>query len=79
MAKSSSFTPSPAGADLGIGMSVPGAAGDAGLGDMLQAQVTGETEEQRKRRMAQLAQQNTALVGASPAAMALGLGLGRGV
>lgn len=39
-----------------IGMSVPGAS-DLGLGTMLQDQVNGETEEQRKKRMAQVQQQ----------------------
>lgn len=32
------------------------AANDLGLGDMLSQQVAGETEEQRKKRMAELAQ-----------------------
>jgi hypothetical protein len=34
-----------------------GAVSDLGLGDMLGQQVAGETEEERKRRMAQMQQQ----------------------
>ncbi len=34
-----------------------GAAADLGLGDMLKGQVEGETEEQRRKRMATMAQQ----------------------
>jgi hypothetical protein len=37
-------------------MPLPDAATDLGLGDQLAAQVAGETEEQRKKRMAELAQ-----------------------
>jgi hypothetical protein len=37
------------------GLSPAGA--DLGLGDMLSAQVSGETQEQRKKRMAEVAQQ----------------------
>jgi hypothetical protein len=44
-----------------------GAAGDLGLGDMLSQQVSGETEEQRKKRMAQMAMTKTM----SPAAISL--------
>lgn len=40
-----------------------GAADDLGLGGDLQAQVTNETEEQRKKRMAQIQQQQ--MLGAS--------------
>ena len=39
------------------GMSVPGAAADLGLGGALGQQVQDETEEQRKKRMAQMQQQ----------------------
>jgi hypothetical protein len=50
------------------GMSLSGsAAGDLGLGDMLSQQVAGETEEQRKKRMAQMAMTKTM----SPAAISL--------
>lgn len=47
------------------------AASDLGLGDMLQQQVQGETDEQRKKRMA--AQRLVQIAGpaASPAAQAL--------
>lgn len=41
-------------------MAMPGlspASADLGLGDMLAQQAAGETEEQRKKRMAQLQQQ----------------------
>lgn len=41
-------------------MAMPGlspAASDLGLGDMLSQQVAGETEEERKKRMAQIQQQ----------------------
>lgn len=44
-----------------------GAASDLGLGDMLSQQVAGETEEQRKKRMAQMQQEKSM----SPAAMSL--------
>lgn len=36
---------------------LPSASDDLGLGDQLQQQVAGETDEQRKKRMAQLQQQ----------------------
>lgn len=36
-----------------------GAVGDLGLGDMLGQQVKDETDEQRKKRMAELAQQQS--------------------
>jgi hypothetical protein len=36
---------------------IGGAAADLGLGDMLGQQVSGETEEQRKKRMAERQQQ----------------------
>lgn len=42
-----------------------------GLGDQLQQQVAGETEEERKKRMAQIAQQRLSGMGASPATSAL--------
>lgn len=45
------------------------AVADLGLGDMLGAQVKDETEEQRKKRMQQLAQSQ--MTGGSPAASAL--------
>jgi hypothetical protein len=35
---------------------VAGAASDLGLGDLLSQQVAGETEEQRKKRLAQMQQ-----------------------
>jgi hypothetical protein len=44
-----------------------GAAGDLGLGDMLGQQVANETDEQRKKRMAQMAQDKNM----SPAAISL--------
>lgn len=50
---------SPAAADLGFG------------GADLASQVAGETEEQRKKRLAQLAQQRLMGTGATPATMAL--------
>lgn len=39
------------------GFSPGGAAGDLGLGDMLGQQVKDETDEERKKRMAQMQQQ----------------------
>jgi hypothetical protein len=50
-----------------------------GLGDQLAQQVEGETEEQRKRRMAQIAAQKQMGMGASPAIMALFGGIGTGL
>lgn len=47
--------------------SLSGSAGDLGLGDMLGQQVDAETEEQRKKRMAQMAQDKNM----SPAAISL--------
>jgi hypothetical protein len=44
-----------------------GAAGDLGLGDMLGQQVANETDEQRRKRMAQMAQDKNM----SPAAISL--------
>lgn len=41
----------------GSNMAMPGAVTDLGLGDMLAQQVSGETEEQRKKRLAQMQQQ----------------------
>ena len=41
------------------GLSPLGAAGDLGLGDMLSQQVKGETEDERKKRMAALQQQQS--------------------
>lgn len=38
------------------GMSVPGAVTDLGLGGLLTEQVAGETEEERKKRMAMMQQ-----------------------
>jgi hypothetical protein len=56
---------SPAGMALGLG-SIPGITGTAGLGDAM------ETEEERKRRLAQIAQQRSLLTqNASPAASSL--------
>jgi hypothetical protein len=63
-------------------MSVPGfspATTALGLGDQLQQQVEGETEEQRKRRMQQIAQQRLSGMGASPATLALFGGMGAGM
>lgn len=40
-------------------MAVPGAVSDLGLGDMLGQQVQDETAEERKRRLAQLQQQQS--------------------
>lgn len=37
-------------------MPIPSAVNDLGLGDQLSAQVAGETEEQRKKRLAQMQQ-----------------------
>jgi hypothetical protein len=50
-----------------------------GLGDQLSEQVAGETEEQRRRRMAQIAQQRLSGMGASPATSALFGGMGAGM
>ena len=44
---------------------------DLGLGGQLQEQVMGETEEQRRRRMAQMQQQKLAGMGATPATQML--------
>lgn len=41
----------------GSNMAMPGAVTDLGLGDMLGQQVQDETEEQRKKRLAQIQQQ----------------------
>lgn len=49
----------------GIGMSVPGAT-DLGLGSSLSQQVSDETEEERKRRLLQQAQQKIAPGSVSP-------------
>lgn len=54
------------------GLSPAGAA--LGLGDMLGQQVSGETEEQRKKRMAQLEMQRAVGPSGSMAATSLGLG-----
>jgi hypothetical protein len=51
-----------------------GASGDLGLGDLLGQQVAGETEEERKKRLAAMSQQGKAA--GSPAAMQLLGGLG---
>jgi hypothetical protein len=45
---------------LGIGMSVSGANGNFGLGSLLQDQVAGETEEERRKRMAAMQQPGAA-------------------
>lgn len=58
-----------------MAMSVPGmsaAGADLGLGSALSAQVAGETDEQRKRRLAQ--QAAAAQIGPQSASMSLGLG-----
>ena len=61
---------SAAGQALGL-RSIPGLTGTAGLGDAL------ESEEERKRRLAQIAQQRALLTqNASPAASSLFGGLG---
>lgn len=56
-------------------MALPGLTGsataDLGLGGMLQDQVSGETEEARKRRLAQMQQQKLAGMGATPATQML--------
>lgn len=63
-------------------MPMPGlspAVNDLGLGSMLTDQVAGETQEQRKKRMAQLQDQKTMGPAGSPATMALfGGGMGSG-
>lgn len=46
-----------------------GAVMDLGLGDMLQNQAAGETEEQRRKRMQEMEQRR--LMGSSPATTAL--------
>lgn len=51
-----------------------GAATDLGMGDMLGQQVVGETEEERKKRLAAMSQQGKPA--GSPAAMQLLGGLG---
>lgn len=51
-----------------------GAVNDLGMGDMLGQQVAGETEEERKKRLAAMSQQGKAA--GSPAAMQLLGGLG---
>lgn len=56
-------------------MPLPGltgsAADDLGLGGMLQGQVAGETDEERKRRIAQANQQRLAGMGGTPATQML--------
>ncbi len=52
------------------------AASDLGLGSMLQEQVAGETEEQRKRRMMEQQQRSIMGPAGSPATMALFGGMG---
>lgn len=49
---------------------------DLGLGSMLSDQVADETDEQKKKRLAQAAQSR--LLGMVPGASALGLGSGAG-
>lgn len=49
------------------GLNLSGAPADLGLGDLLGQQVAGETDEQRRRRLAQM-QQNKNM---SPAAISL--------
>lgn len=51
-----------------------GAATDLGMGDLLGQQVAGETEEERKKRLAGMSEQGKAA--GSPAAMQLLGGLG---
>ena len=61
---------SPAGMSLGLN-NLPGLTGTAGLGDAL------ESDEERKRRLAQIAQQRSLLTqNSSPAASSLFGGLG---
>lgn len=52
------------------------AANDLGLGSMLQDQVAGETEEQRKKRMQQMQEGKMMGPGGSPATLALFGGMG---
>lgn len=63
-------------------MPMPGlspAGADLGLGDMLSQQVAGETEEERKKRMALLQQNRMLGPSGSPSVAALfGVGAGRG-
>jgi hypothetical protein len=54
------------------GLSPAGA--DLGLGDLLAQQVTGETEEQRKKRMTELQQKQQLGATGSMAVTSLGLG-----
>jgi len=55
------------------------AAADLGLGGMLQDQVSGETEEQRKKRMLQMQQRQMMGPAGTPATqMLFGSGLGSG-
>lgn len=52
------------------------AGSDLGLGSMLQEQVAGETEEQRKKRMLQMQERQAMGPAGSPATLALFGGLG---
>jgi hypothetical protein len=54
------------------------ATADLGLGGQLQQQVAGETEEQRKKRLAQMASQKYSGLTASPATQMLFGGTGAG-
>lgn len=54
--------------------SAAGAVADLGLGDLLQQQVAGETEEMRKKRMAQMDLNRLVGPAGSMAATSLGLG-----
>jgi hypothetical protein len=57
---------SPAGASLGVGGSIPGITGTAGLGDAM------ETDEERRKRLQQIEQQRSVLIqNSSPAASSL--------
>jgi len=53
------------------GLTTSAATVDLGLGNMLQQQVAGETEEQRKKRMLALQQRQMFGSSASPAVMSL--------
>lgn len=57
---------------------IPGASEDLGLGTMLADQVTGETEEQRRRRLREMQQSQSAPPGTGQSAASLALFGGMG-
>lgn len=61
---------------MNMGLSLSPAAGDLGLGSMLDDQVKNETEEQRKRRMQQQSASGVGGGTQSPASLALFGGMG---